>query len=533
MTTVPIDRRSPSSQNPQGETIQLSLFPLDRQETPSREAPTESTHAEKKTVPSSKAYAQPPGVPVEDDAVMLTWPFLFPPGSLALAIEQCVDRLCIGSRDDGFWQLVSLLCAKQEEERHPEWEKRFVTSKKEAKKEQGMQAIETRILALLEQVKTIYPTLFSTPHLSVRDLAPLVLKLGDHHLLTTELDPFGMLYQQWTGVRAREGRAQFFTPLGVAYFVVSLLQPQAHERVFDPTCGAGVFFRALHAYWQAVLTANVTLTEEKREQHLREYMQRSVYGADLDGRLIRLAGIQLALLQGDAAHTYHMDSLAFPENEDMNVQDAIPPGSFDLVVGNPPYSVPVSDAAILHKYELARVWKRQGERNFQKTERFQKKVSSEVLFLEQALNWLKPGGRLALVLPDNLLGNPATAYARYWLFKQAYVLASISLPSQTFQAQSQTGMKTSVLVLRKMTETERKAEEKAPQNYSVYMAQVDEVGYDSRGKTVYARMPDGELIQREGTSQVNNELPAVLAHYWQFQMSCEVKPPPATAFITS
>src|SRR5262249_40130449 len=118
------------------------------------------------------------------------------------------------------------------------------------------------------------------------------------------------------------------------------------------------------------------------------------------------------------------------------------------------------------------------------------------------------------------------------LLKQAFVLASIGLPPQTFQAQSSTGIKTSVLVLRKMTEAEQKAEEQAPQNYSVYMAQVDEVGYDSRGKTVYARMPDGEYIQRGGTSQVNNELPAVLAHYWQFQMSREVKPPPAIAFIT-
>lgn len=228
-----------------------------------------------------------------------------------------------------------------------------------------------------------------------------------------------------------------------------------------------------------------------------------------------------------------MDSLAFPENDDMGVQDAILLGSLDLVLGNPPYSVPVSDTTILHKYELARVWKRQGEHSFRRTELFQKKVPSEVLFLEQALNWLKPGRRLALVLPDNLLGNPATAYARYWLLKQAYVLASISLPSVTFQAQSCTGIKTSVLVLRKMTEAERKAEEKAPQNYSVYMAQVDEVGYDSRGKTVYARMPDGELIQQGETSLVNNELPAILAHYWQFQMSREVKPPPATAFITS
>ncbi|HEU5378790.1 MAG TPA: N-6 DNA methylase, partial [Ktedonobacteraceae bacterium] len=483
-----------------------------------------------------------PDLAVFSEPGMLAWPFAFPPEPPARAIERCVDRLSQssigGSRDTGFWQLVYLLCAKQAEEHHAAWPKRFFTNQKEAKKEQGAQAIAERILPLFEAVKAAYPGLFAedeTLQLSASTLAPLVLALCGQDLMMSELDPFGAAYQQWASARAREWRAQFFTPLGVAYFVTSLLQPQTQERVLDATCGAGVFFRALYTYRRYYLAGMAALIEEaghpitgeELQHELASYMQSRVYGADLDGTLIRLARLQLAFLDGDPGHVYHMDSLAFPnENSDQEAKAQIPLGSFDLVVGNPPYSLPVTDPEILNRYELARVWKRQGESGFQRTDQLQRSVPTEVLFMEQALNWLKPGGRVALVVPESLLGNPGVAYARYWIMRHAYVVASISLPGETFQAQSHTGVHTGVLVLRKMTEAELEGEEKVSHNYSIFMAEVERVGYDSRGRTVYARTPDGELLQRAGERQVDNDLPAVLASFWRFQTSGEVNPPP-------
>lgn len=556
-----------------GALSQLSLFeseqtvvlsapePLEEVQSPSaveevqsppavREAPLERLPQEQEEVSVLPQPAQEVcqvSVPHPDMALwtepgMLAWPFASPPEPLARAIERCVDRLSGssigGSRDAGFWQLVYLLCAKQAEERFAEWPRRFYTDKKEAKKEQGAQAIAARILPLFEQMKIAYPGLFSeeeTLQLQASTLAPLILNLCDQDLLTSELDPFGAAYQQWAGARAREWRAQFFTPLGVAYFVVSLLQPQGHERVLDASCGAGVFFRAVNMYRRYYLAGMSALleeaghveTSEELQRQLTTYMQSRVYGADLDGTLIRLARLQLALLDGDPGHVYHMDSLAFPyEESDQEAKEQIPLESFHVVVGNPPYSLPVTDPEILSRYELARVWKRQGETGFQRTDQLQKKVPTDVLFMEQALNWLKPGGRMALVVPESLLSNPGTAYARYWLMRHAFVVASISLPGETFQAQSHTGVHTGVLVLRKMTEAELAEEEKVSHNYSVYMAVVERVGYDSRGRTIYARTPDGELRKLAGEHQVDNDLPAVLTNFWRFQTSGEVDPLP-------
>ncbi len=110
--------------------------------------------------------------------------------------------------------------------------------------------------------------------------------------------------------------------------------------------------------------------------------------------------------------------------------------------------------------------------------------------------------------------------------KHAYVVASISLPGETFQAQSHTSVHTGVLVLRKMTEAEVQEEEKAPHNHSIYMAEADAVGDDNRGRTVYARTPDGKRQKFAGKHQVDNELPSVLADFWRFQASGRVDPPP-------
>jgi type I restriction enzyme M protein len=42
-------------------------------------------------------------------------------------------------------------------------------------------------------------------------------------------------------------------------------------------------------------------------------------------------------------------------------------------------------------------------------------VSPEVLFIERCVKWLKPGGRMGIVLPDGILGNPGDEYIRYWI----------------------------------------------------------------------------------------------------------------------
>jgi type I restriction enzyme M protein len=123
----------------------------------------------------------------------------------------------------------------------------------------------------------------------------------------------------------------------------------------------------------------------------------------------------------------------------------------------------------------------------------------EVLFIERCVQFLKPGtGKLGIVVPDGILGNPDYEYIRYWILSNCQVLASVDLPVETFLPR--TGTQTSVLLLRRKSEQQRLAEsfEDGSSDYEIFMAQARTVGKDRRGNVIYLREPTGrELLRRD------------------------------------
>jgi hypothetical protein len=75
--------------------------------------------------------------------------------------------------------------------------------------------------------------------------------------------------------------------------------------------------------------------------------------------------------------------------------------------------IPITDENILKHFDLAHVWEKLDDGSFRSTGRLQGSVAPEVLFIERCLDWLKPSGRMGIVLPDGILGNPAAEYIRW------------------------------------------------------------------------------------------------------------------------
>ena len=123
----------------------------------------------------------------------------------------------------------------------------------------------------------------------------------------------------------------------------------------------------------------------------------------------------------------------------------------------------------------------------------------EQVFIERCYQFLKAGGVLAIVLPDSILSNPGLVFIRRWILKRCRVIASIDLPVETFLAFGGTGTQTSVLILQKKTEEEIRLEEAAGriQDYEVFMALCQTMGYDRRGNDLWLRTPEGEIIEQE------------------------------------
>src|SRR5581483_252758 len=137
------------------------------------------------------------------------------------------------------------------------------------------------------------------------------------------------------------------------------------------------------------------------------------------------------------SNIFHIDSLEFPNGSLGGLPEAkekIKLGSIDTLFTNPPFGseIPITDPHVLQRSDLAHIWEKREDNTFVNTGRVQGSVAPEILFIKQCLNWLKPGGRMAIVLPDGILGNPGDEYIRAWIMKNAWVLASVDIPVESF-----------------------------------------------------------------------------------------------------
>jgi type I restriction enzyme M protein len=462
-------------------------------------------------------------------------------------------------KDAAFWQFLYLIFCKMHDEslrtqQRQSWKRRFWAGPKEQFDDKGRAEIRKRIDELFNEVKKQYSNIFRGNEeisLSDRALAFIVSELAKYDFTRTDVDAKGVAYQELVGVNLRGDRGQYFTPRGVVKLVVKMLDPKENETVLDPACGTGGFLVATLGHMlkkfrgeQRTEAGNESTMEFLNvHERLKEYAARMVYGSDFDPFLIRASQMNMVMAGDGRGHIYHMNALEFPNGHLSDVAKArheIKLGSIDVVMTNPPFGtdIPITDKNILRHYELAHDWKPDGEGGFRNTGTLKSSVAPETLFIERCLKWLKPGtGRMGIVLPDGVLGNPAAEYIRWWIMREAQVLASVDLPIEAFIAEANVNIFTSLLFLRRKAEQEKHAEALGgAEEYPVFMAVADKVGIDRRGNKLFKRTPDGEEIvePRAHTERIriggrvvertltrsekieDNDLPVIASKYREF-----------------
>ena len=182
-------------------------------------------------------------------------------------------------------------------------------------------------------------------------------------------------------------------------------------------------------------------------------------------------------------------------------------GNVDRLFTNPPFGMrlPIMEASILEQYDLAHVWDYDSATDvwaLREPRVLTKSQPPEVLFVERCVRFLKPGGILAIVLPDAILGAPGLGHVREWILQQTRVLASVDMHGDTFQPHNST--QTSLLVLQRKSlqqiELEKAANRK--NDYEVFLALANHVGHDKRGNRLYLRDAEGQRNHRpsQGTA---------------------------------
>lgn len=292
----------------------------------------------------------------------------------------------------------------------------------------------------------------------------------------------------------------------------------------------------------------------KAQDQTAGWVSKSVFGAEIDPFLVVTSRMNLLLTVGNPGQVFRLDARTFPQGDLDGVAEgsrAMPLGSMDVVLTNPWFSTHkddvITDGTILQRYDLGKIWERTDDGDFRNTGQLKNSgVPPEVLFLERALQWVKPGtGRIGILLPDGLLGNPGDEYVRWWILRQCEVMASIDLPVEPFKVTVKeyglTPALCSLLVLRRRSNEELILPQQS--EYKVFMAVAERAGVDLRGNIRFERAPDGEeLIFNEETVErvrlggelkirkvvrrsrrVHDELPVVAEKFRSFLETGEVR----------
>jgi type I restriction enzyme M protein len=420
--------------------------------------------------------------------------------------------------------LLRIIFCKIEDERSSELN--FFASSKERKSAAGQAKVKRRIAQIFEtQVRNKYPSIFRPNDeigMKAGVVAFVVSQLQGYSLLSSDVDVKGVAYEAVVGSNLRGDRGEFFTPRNAVRMAVEMISPTATERLIDPACGTGGFLIIAMNHMLGLIDAEesrkwldpeqpTTVEFREAERRRQEFMQQQVVGLDLNPNLVRAAKMNMVMNNDGSGGLYQANSLDHPMRWPEDVRENVELGTFDVVFTNPPFGtkIPIDDPQILEQYDLAAVWDRDGtsgrlvKRTRSDTPTLQRSLPPEILFIERCVQLLKPGsGRMAIVLPNGILNNPALAYVRQWILDQTQVLAVVDMHRELFAPHNDT--QTSVLFLRRKSDQEIAAGAEAPE-YELFMAVADRIGHDKRGNPTFMRNPDGSdvvVIRKEEVVEV-------------------------------
>lgn len=434
--------------------------------------------------------------------------------ALLFAFRRCHNYIAGNQglqKPEAFWELLKLIFCKIHDERESA-ELEFYAAANERNGINGPLKVKARLDKLFAEVKKDYPTIFPTNEaiaLNPPVLAYLVSQLQMYSLLESDVDVKGHAYEEIVGANLRGDRGEFFTPRNICNMAVAMLDPGENQLVLDPACGTGGFLiAAMNRVIEKIRIAeidrwngDVDRAEPKIRDRVAKYAGNYIVGIDFNPNLVKASKMNMVMNNDGAGGLYQANSLASPATWEKGLRERDLLGKVDLIFTNPPFGskIPIDDPAILEKFDLGHAWTYDaGTDQWRMARHTQKSQPPEILFIERCIKFLKPGtGRVAMVLPDGILGAPGLGYVREWILRNTRVLASVDLHPDTFQPS--VSVQTSVLVLQRKTDQEIALEQAAGRknDYSIFMAVATHIGHDKRGNKTYVRDKKGNEIVEE------------------------------------
>jgi len=323
-------------------------------------------------------------------------------------------------------------------------------------------------------------------------------------LKTKIQDLFDKAKKKWPGVFSEDAKISL-TPSHLSVCVSSLENVKLFNSNLDVIDEAFEYLIIFHVWRQILedegLEASHLFSLEEKPPRCKEYVEEKVFAIDFDEKAVRVART-LNLIAGDGqTNVLHLNTLDYELWDEVTQQEEWddvyhegfrrlkklrPKGSpdyrefqFDILMANPPFAGDIKEPRMIARYDLAK--KPNGK--------WETKVGRDILFIERNLDFLKPGGRMAIVLPQGRFNNSSDKNIRDFIAERCRILAVVGLHGNTFKPH--TGTKTSVLLVQKWND-DPKIGTLCPRqdDYNIFFATMQKSGKDNSGEKVYVKGSD-------------------------------------------
>lgn len=366
--------------------------------------------------------------------------------------------------------------------------------------------LKKRIQNLFDRAKKQWKGVFSDDakiNLAPSHLSVCVSSIQDIKLFNSNLQIIDEAFEYLVGKAAKGEKGQYFTPRHVIDMCVKMLNPKAGEHMIDTASGSCGF--PVHTIFKITgkLFSNADIPEEEKENILK------IFGIDFDEKVVRVSRT-LNLIAGDgntnvlylntldydrwsentkSLEWYRIYGEGFDRLKELQVSKSSPKEfKFELLMANPPFAGDIKESRILSKYDLAFSDDKKGNK------KSKSKVGRDILFIERNLDFVRPGGRLAIVLPQGRFNNSSDKDIREYIAERARILAVVGLDVNTFKPH--TGTKTSIIFLQKWNDDNSDPEYYCPRkaDYPIFFAVSKKSGKDNSGEYVYLKDEAGKKI---------------------------------------
>lgn len=422
------------------------------------------------------------------------------PHNVRFLLSSCHNKLYgRGMENEDFdlaMDMVRILLAKIQDETTPGEFPRFWITENDFQTAEGRKEAATEIQKLFREYADQFPDVFDAHEkIQVGDdcIAEAVGVLKNWSLAARnddadDWDLMGETYEQFTHINLKRQQGQFFTNRLVIDMMVKMLDPEIGEHTLDPAGGSGGFATGIFRYLRRKVLSSTSPNSPVRDRQLN-IIKDSVYLVEIAARLVKIAKCAMLLTGDGQSGMTRGNSLDLYSRLDPWIVSRCAKGKSNapaVIATNPPFSgqkveSQISDKSILKSYAFGHSFKKNDSGKFvfsKNDDDILMHQAPELLFIERCIDWLKPGGRMGIVLPKGILDNVSYEAYREWIFDKCELLGVVTLHKDTFQPD--TGVRTCILFLRKPKENEKLRED-----YNIFMAMSQRIGQDSKGNSVF------------------------------------------------